>query len=59
MYKYQITLTDGTLIIAESTYSQIFTAEHELKDIGLFLHIGNAIVRKSLIQSIVEVKVDE
>lgn len=59
MYKYQITLTDGTLIVANSTYSHLFTTEIELKENDHFVRIGNAIVRKSHIQSIVEVEVDE
>lgn len=59
MYKYQITLTDGTLLVAESQFSQIYTIERELKEEGLFIKIGNVIVRKGHIQSVVEVKVDE
>ena len=60
MYKYQITLTDGSLLVATSDYSALFSANQELKEgISLFVNIGNVIVRKVEIQSIVEVNVNE
>ena len=60
MYKYHITLTDKSLVIATSPYSLIFTIAEELtKREELFLHIGDAIVRKPLIESVKEVKIDE
>ena len=62
MYKYKITLTDGSLLVATSDCSVLYTMTQELKEgISLFLHIGNVIVRKSEINSIEEreVKDDE
>lgn len=60
MYKYKITLTDGSLLVAASEYSVLYTMTQELKEgISLFLLVGNVIVRKVDIQSIVEVKVNE
>ena len=55
MYKYKITLTDGSLLVATSDCSVLYTMTQELKEgISLFLHIGNVIVRKSEIKSIEE-----
>lgn len=60
MFKYQITLTDGSLLVATSDYSVLFSTNQELKEgISLFVNIGNVIVRKVEIQSIVEVNVNE
>lgn len=55
MYKYRITLMDGSLLIATSDYSLLYTMAQELKEgISLFLHIGDMIVRKTAIKSIEE-----
>jgi hypothetical protein len=55
MYKYRITLTDGSLLMATSDYSVLYTMAQELKEgISLFLHIGDVIVRKAEIKSIEE-----
>lgn len=60
MYKYEITLMDRTLIVATSDSPAIYTVAIELtKNDSLFLHIGDAIVRKERILSIREVKVGE
>jgi hypothetical protein len=60
MYRYRITLTDGSLLMATSDYSVLYTMAQELKEgISLFLHIGNLIVRKLEIKSIEEVKIKE
>ena len=60
MYKYEINLIDKTLLVATSPYSVMFTVAQEitLKNC-MFIHIGDVIVRKHLITSIREVKVDE
>ena len=60
MFKYKITLTDGSLLVATSEHSVIYTMTQELKEgLSLFLLVGNVIVRKVDIQSIVEVAVNE
>lgn len=60
MYKYEIILIDKTLLVATSDYSVMFTVAQELTEKDcMFLHIGNVIVRKHLITTIREVKVDE
>ena len=58
MYKYRITLTDGSLLMTTSDYSMLYTTAQELKEgIRLFLHIGDVIIRKVEIKSIEEVKI--
>ena len=60
MYKYKITLTDGSLLMATSEHSVLYTMTQELKEgIRLFLLVGNVIVRKVDIQCIEELKDDE
>ena len=58
MFKYRITLTDGSLLMTTSDYSVLYTTAQELKEgISLFLRIGDLIVRKAEIKSIEEVKI--
>ena len=60
MYKYEINLIDKTLLVANSPYSAIYTVAQEMTEKDcMFIHIGDVIVRKHLIVSIREVKIDE
>ena len=59
MYKYRITLTSGSTLIATSDFSVIYTAYKELTEgKGLFLHIGNVIVRIFDVKSIEEIEIE-
>ena len=59
MRKYEITLTDKSVIIAHSEYTSILTLPNELENKAEFITIGDTLVRKAEILSIREVKNDE
>lgn len=60
MYKYEITLIDRTLLVATSPYSVLFIVAKEITEKDcMFIQIGDVIVRRHLISTIREVKIDE
>lgn len=60
MYKYEITLIDNTLLMATSLYSMMCTLEQEFAQVkNTFIRIGDVIIRRHLVKSVREVKIDE
>ena len=59
MYKYEITLTDKSVITATSSFSFFTSLGYDLENKLDFITIGDIIVRKADVLSVREVKDDE
>ena len=59
MYKYEITLTDKSVITATSSFACFTGMAYDLENKLDFINIGDTVVRKAEISSIREVKVNE